>query len=98
MNLCLDLLTKNQFVHSSVLYRKSKIMECKRFNIYSSPFEDYDLILRIGRKYKVGNLNLDAVAYRDHSEGESKKISFFLKIIFLIILMTVKKFWAPFTR
>ncbi|MEY2701666.1 MAG: hypothetical protein RLY43_299, partial [Bacteroidota bacterium] len=66
------LLLKDPFVHSSVVYRKRLLPE-NPFNKTKSPFEDYELILRLGRKYKMQNLDILGVAYRIHSDGESKK-------------------------
>lgn len=82
-----NLLIKNEFVHSTILYRKDVIMKCKLFDENKSPFEDYDLILKIGKKHKLANLNEKTTAYRIHQEGESKKINFRKKSVFLFIIL-----------
>lgn len=82
-----NLLIKNEFVHSTVLYRKDIIMKCKLFDENKSPFEDYELILKIGKKYKLANLNEKTTAYRIHQEGESKKLNFRKKSVFLLIIL-----------
>lgn len=82
-----NLLIRNQFIHSTVLYRKDKIIENNFFDKKNSPFEDYDLLLKIGRKNKLANLNIFTTVYREHSGGESKKLNFRKKIIFLGILI-----------
>lgn len=82
-----NLLIKNQFIHSTVLYKKEKIIENNLFNKKNSPFEDYDLILKIGRKNRLANLDFVTTAYREHSGGESKKLNLKKKLIFLSILI-----------
>lgn len=81
-----NILIKNEFVHSTVVYRKSIIEEFGFFDESKSPFEDYDLILKIGRKYKLKNLEEKTASYRVHSQGESKKLNFRKKLKFLFII------------
>ncbi|MEN9921552.1 MAG: hypothetical protein RLZZ517_530 [Candidatus Parcubacteria bacterium] len=80
------LLIKDPFVHSSVVYRKRLLPE-NPFNKTKSPFEDYELMLRLGRKYKMQNLDILGIAYRIHSDGESKKLTFKKKMTYLFILI-----------
>jgi glycosyltransferase involved in cell wall biosynthesis len=82
-----NLLVRNEFVHSTVLYRKKVIEEFGLFDKNKSPFEDYDLILKIGRKYKLANINEKTTAYRVHLGGESKKLNLKKKLIFLGIIL-----------
>lgn len=81
-----NLLVRNEFVHSTVLYKKEIIEEFGLFNKNNSPFEDYDLILKIGRKYKLANMQEKTTAYRVHLGGESKKINLKKKFVFGLIL------------
>lgn len=82
-----NLLVKNEFVHSTVLYRKDVIEEFNLFDKNKSPFEDYDLILKIGKKYKLKNLKEKTISYRVHLGGESKKLNLKKNIIFLCIIL-----------
>jgi glycosyltransferase involved in cell wall biosynthesis len=61
------LLIKNMFSHSSVMYRKNEIISLGSYDAKISIWEDYDLWLRIGLKYKFANLNIFATAYKKHS-------------------------------
>lgn len=92
------LLVSNQFVHSSVMYRKITVIENMCFLDKTSPFEDYDLILRIGRKNKVSNLREFSVAYTNHENGASKKIKTIDRLILLWILLKNSPFYPNLFR
>jgi glycosyltransferase involved in cell wall biosynthesis len=71
------LLIKNLFCHSSVIYRKKEILDLGCYDENLSIWEDYDLWLKIGLKYKFANLNIFTTAYRRHgnqSNSEKKQI------------------------
>ena len=61
------LLLKNFFCHSSILYRKQEIVALGSYDESLPIWEDYDLWLKIGTKYKFANLNLVGTAYRIHA-------------------------------
>ena len=63
-----NLLLKNQFVHSSVLFKKDYI---NKYNEEIYIWEDYDLFLKIAKKYKVANLPEFTTAYKKHSQNVS---------------------------
>jgi glycosyltransferase involved in cell wall biosynthesis len=82
-----NFLIKNEFVHSSVMYRKRAIEAYGFFDKNKSPFEDYDLLLKIGRKYELANLPSVSTAYRVHAGGESKNLNFKKRMILLRIMV-----------
>jgi len=59
------LLFSNQFVHSSIMYRKKAVLEIGGYKEYKLG-EDYDLILRMGTKGKFANLPDVLINYRKH--------------------------------
>ncbi len=69
------LLMKNLFCHSSVLYRKEDILNLGGYDVGLAIWEDYDLWLKIGLKYKFANLHQYTTAYRKHnSQSNAMKI------------------------
>lgn len=62
------MLSSNQFVHSSVVYRKNAAISAGGYGGYKIG-EDYDLFLRIGLKGKFANFPEVMVRYRRHSSG-----------------------------
>lgn len=80
------ILTKNQFCHSSVLYRKKIVKELGGYDESLVIWEDYDLWLRIGINSKFDNLSLISTAYRKHeNQSDSKKRKESLKFLSEII-------------
>lgn len=71
---CLDkeirdkILFSNQFIHSSVVYRKNEIISIGGYGEYAVG-EDYDLFLRIGLIGKFFNFSDKMIFYRKHSNG-----------------------------
>ena len=61
----------HQFLHSSVVYRRSAIEEAGQFDENLAPAEDYDLILKIGTKHSLANLPIFAVNYQLHQSNTS---------------------------
>ncbi len=69
------LLLKNLFCHSSVMYRRDEITNLGGYSEELPIWEDYDLWLRIGLKYKFANLKTYTTAYRKHdSQSNSERI------------------------
>ncbi len=68
-----DILTKNPFFHSSVMYSYSSI---KKVNFYNENIffgEDFDLFLKLGKIGKLYNLPEKSIKYRVHDDNESVK-------------------------
>jgi glycosyltransferase involved in cell wall biosynthesis len=61
----------HQFLHSSVMFRKSSVNEAEGYDENLAPAEDYDLILKIGTKHKMHNIPESMVNYRIHTENSS---------------------------
>lgn len=68
-----NFLLKNQFVHSSVLFKKSSL---SKYNEEIFIWEDYDVFLKIARTNKVANLSEFMTSYKKHGGNISgfKKI------------------------
>lgn len=66
------MLFRNQFTQSSILIRKNIIKNFQYDNALEV-WEDYDLWLRIGRKYKFANLSDFSTSYRIHKNNISKE-------------------------
>ncbi|MFA5131373.1 MAG: glycosyltransferase [Patescibacteria group bacterium] len=66
------ILAKNQFMQSSVVFRKEAYKLAGGYQEKFIVCEDLDLWLAIGNKYKFANLIEPMVAYRLHSGGISK--------------------------
>ncbi|MBC7981700.1 glycosyltransferase [Candidatus Parcubacteria bacterium] len=72
------LLFRNAFCHSSVLYRKNEIVALGGYDESLPIWEDYDLWLKVGLKYKFANFYRFTTAYRRHdtqSNADKIKIS-----------------------
>lgn len=63
------LLIKNQFIHSSVLVRKSAVMASGGYVEAEKYVEDYGLWLRIGERYRLANLSLLGLKYLVNPKG-----------------------------
>lgn len=69
------LLLKNFFCHSSVMYKKQEIIDLGSYDESLPIWEDYDLWLKIGIKYKFANLYQNTTAYRRHNnQSNAEKI------------------------
>lgn len=66
------LLSRNQFAHSSLLFRRSALDE-QPYDETLPIWEDYDLVLRLGKKGKLANLPQVTTAYRKHAGNISKQ-------------------------
>lgn len=62
------ILFSNQFIHSSVVYRRDKVVSIGGYGEYTIG-EDYDLFLRIGLIGKFFNFSDKMIYYRKHSGG-----------------------------
>lgn len=64
-----NILFKNQFIHSSVMFRKSLI---EKFGGYNEAFlrsQDYELWLRLRKKTQFHNIAEPLIYYRSHSKS-----------------------------
>ncbi len=66
------LLFSNQFVHSSIMYRRKAVLEIDGYKEYKLG-EDYDLILRMGKKGKLMNFSDVLINYRKHLSSATWK-------------------------
>jgi glycosyltransferase involved in cell wall biosynthesis len=67
----IQMLFKNQFIHSSVMYYKIIAQELGGYSSVDG-CEDYGLFSKMSLRYKLGNINDVLIYYRDHSLGISK--------------------------
>lgn len=65
-----QILLKNQFTHSSVLYRKSSLPYLYNESLFI--WEDYYAWLEIGKKFKFANLPIFTTAHRKHASNISR--------------------------
>ncbi len=65
------ILIKNQFIHSSVMFRKEITERVGLYKKEKKYVEDYDLWLRIGQYYKFANLPFYGLKYRLNPYGET---------------------------
>lgn len=66
-----QILAKNPFAHSSVLYRKTAALGFGGYNPAINGIEDYDLWLKIGSKWLFANLPCYFLKYRVHGSNIS---------------------------
>lgn len=67
------LLLRNQFTHSAVLWRRPLTNE-NNYDESLPIWEDYELILRLGKTGKLANLDKEMTAYRKHSSNVSESV------------------------
>lgn len=67
-----QLLFRNCFVHSSVVYRRKAGLEAGLYNEEIRIADDYDFWLRLSSVGNVCNLPKEFISYRSHSAQESK--------------------------
>ena len=58
------LLFNNQFIHSSLFFKKEMVEREGLYNEYFQTSQDYELILRLACKYPVANLSERLVGWR----------------------------------
>lgn len=66
-----NILVKNPFAQSSIMYPRQVALDLGGYDINLSGIEDYDLWLRIGKKYKIANLHDYVLKYRIHGSNIS---------------------------
>lgn len=64
-----QLLSRNQFIDTSVLYRKNLAIQAGGYRLPDSYNEDYSLALRLGQLARLANLPLVMVRYRINPRG-----------------------------
>lgn len=65
----------NCFIHSSVMIRKTHLLDAGKYRSYYDGIEDFDLWTRIVNKGCVGNLPIPLVLHRKYHEQSSANIS-----------------------
>lgn len=71
----IELLKRNAFVHSSVMYRRSALTEVNGYDVRCTRMQDYDLFLRIAVKFGVDNMGEALTGYRVHDGQHSRRTS-----------------------
>jgi glycosyltransferase involved in cell wall biosynthesis len=71
-------------MHATVMYQRW-VFEEFRFDTSLKACEDYDLYLKVTRKYAVGNHSSKIAAYRIHGNNMSMKIPFMLKHVLEVL-------------
>jgi glycosyltransferase involved in cell wall biosynthesis len=89
-----EVVTENHYVkllqgnyigmHATVMYQRWALNDF-RFDPSLKACEDYDLYLRIARKYPVGNHAAKIAAYRMHGQNMSGNIPFMLRHVLLVL-------------
>ncbi len=86
-------LIRNQIFHSSVIIRKKALDEVGFYDESLPIWEDYELCMRIGNKYKIANIPEYLTGYRIHEKNISNvDKNKGLKASFKIIRMYKKKY------
>lgn len=94
------LLISNQFAHPSILIRKKAL---EKVGFYSEEkgyrhVEDYELWLRLGKKYKIANLSDYSLKYRVNPEGVSLKNQFRQRLAGLKLSIKYSKYYPSSFR
>lgn len=74
-----QLLFDNPFVHSSVMFRKSLVIELGGYSTANTVFEDYDLWSKLAAKGELANLPDVLLSYRESTAGMSRSTSDYRK-------------------
>lgn len=97
-----DLLLKNPFFHSSVMYRNEIIKKNGGYDENINYGEDFDLWLRIGKVGKFYNFREEFINYRVHNDNEtSKHFGRAVIDVFRVISKNRKKYgldWTIFVK
>lgn len=94
------ILLLNQFAHPSILIRKKALSEIGSYSEdkkYKN-VEDYELWLRIGKKFKFANLPDYSIKYRLNPNGITLKKQFKQRLTGLILSMEYAKFYPNRSR
>jgi SAM-dependent methyltransferase len=71
-NSFVSLLHGNQIaMHASVMYKRKRLMECGGFNAETKLSEDYELYLRLARKFSIASHSTVVAYYRQHERNVS---------------------------
>jgi glycosyltransferase involved in cell wall biosynthesis len=74
-NVAAGLLVRNQFVHSSVVYRTDAFRSVAGYNPMCKRMQDYELFLRLALKGDLDNCPLELTSYRVHPGQHSRNSS-----------------------
>lgn len=86
-----NLLLRNQFIQSGILFRKDVALEVGGYNEKYNVWEDYDLWLRMGKHHRMANLNKYSTGYRIHPGSISQKKKLSNMILLLNIIKNYKR-------
>lgn len=62
-------ITCNAILHPSVMMRRQPILDSGNYKQCPPPCEDYDLWMRVAKKYRIANLHNNLLVYRVHQGG-----------------------------
>lgn len=68
------LLARNQFTHSSLLFRRATAVAVGGYDESLAIWEDFDLILKMGTLGQMANLKEETTAYRKHGGNISNSV------------------------
>lgn len=66
------LLTRNQFIHPSVMFRRKAVESLGGYDARCVRVEDYELWLRMAARFALDNLDEQLIQYRKHSAQHSE--------------------------
>ena len=91
-----NILKQNQFIHSSVLIRKSILKNVWLYEPKYNKAEDYELWCRMWLKSQLKNLDDISVKYRINANWVSVKNEFYQKLLALKICIKYAKYYPNF--
>lgn len=86
------------FYHSSVMIRKKAIDEFWKYSEKWNYIEDYELWLRIWKKYKFNNLKDNCIYYRQSNTSISFTNTLKQRILWIKVCLKYKKYYPKFYR
>ena len=93
-----SILKRNQFIHSSVIIRKSILKNLWLYNPRFNKAEDYELWCRIWLKNKFKNIKNSAIKYRINTNWICKKNELYQKLLSLKICIKYAKNYPNFSN
>ena len=92
------ILTKNYFIHPSILFNKEVCLRAGGFNKEEKYVEDYGLWLRIGQFGTFANIPEYLMSYRVHSTNTTKQNNFVQSQNSLTLIKKYKSLYPNYFR